>query len=244
MPGGKRPKSDIIQEETADMQLEFDSDDESVTETERDDSLDMEQLCIKYLPVIRKVSTKLDKVCSAVKKHEATIGQLTEQVDKLKTEVKELKEQNQKLYYFTNHKNLIMSGIKEDSNTTDVTDHNSVMEIFREKLNFKPTIDKIERIGAKKGNPERPRLLKIKFLLTRERDNIWRNKKQIGYPYYISEDLSPGQRTTRNKLISEAKKAKELNKEVEIIWNKSQIKINGALYQVDSDRLIAVLNKQ
>ncbi|CAL8077000.1 unnamed protein product [Orchesella dallaii] len=163
-----------------------------------------------------------------------------EKITKLKTEVSELnkvvaelKNQNEKLQNMVNLKNLIISGVAEQRHENHEKDQAQILSIFKDKLGYEPAIDKVDRLGPRKEDQMKPRLLRVMFQLVRDRDFVWRNKKQLGHPYYASADLTPDQRAKISKLRKHAKLAKAQDKDVEIVWKTNQLKINGALYNVE-----------
>jgi len=226
-PSSKRRKSDSDYDESDNSDMETDGLD-AEKQVEAAHKMSTDEICRRFLPLIPVVQKQLENVSKVVRGQRKTISKLRDEVKQLRSEVDYVKEENAKLRREVTGHNLIMSGVEENGDSTREKDTARVFQIIKNKLNMEPMTDFADRIGPKKD--DKPRLLKIKFVTVREKDLVWKNKKKLGHPYYLSLDLTPEQRTNRRKLIDEAKKATEDKKKVKILWGKSGIQIDGSLF--------------
>jgi len=235
----RQKEDDRLEAEDMDFEIEMENIEKEDQQTEDLNHLSTDDLCRRFLPVIPKISDKLDKVGKILRKQQDSILSLKREVKGLKQEVVDLKDRNEKLHNRVNINNLILSGLVEDNENTVDKDYQKVSALFKSKLGFEPNIDKVERLGMKKNElNSKPRLLKIKFLLTRERDIVMSQKRKLGHPYCISADLTPEQQAVTSKLIKHAKLARSKGKLVDILWKSKQIKIEGVIYNIEDDLLV------
>jgi len=208
---------------------------EAEKQVEEAKHLSTDEICRKFLPLIPVVQKHLENVSKAVRGQRRTITALRNEVKELRVEVETVKEENAKLRRAVTSHNLIMSGVEESGDISREADIHKVLKIIKEKLNLEPMIDYADRIGQKRDN--KPRLLKIKFVTVRERDQVWQNKKKLGHPYYLSFDLTPEQRASRKRLLEEAKIATDAKKKVKILWGKNGLEIDGTVFMLKEGQL-------
>jgi len=153
--------------------------------SESDEEVDVgvmstEDLCRRFLPILPKLQKKVDKALKKLSDQRLEIDNLKEQVVKLEDEVDTLKSENSRLHHQANQHNLVLSGLDEVRGETTFTLHRRIEELLKTKLKRDFRIDTAFRLG--KPEETKPRLVKIRFELMRERNYVWDNRKSMGHP--------------------------------------------------------------
>jgi len=201
-----------------------------------------EQLCKRFLPMLPEIKMMVDGALTTLKTQAHDVEALKEQVKNLEGAVEDLKTENTLLHQQANKLNLILSGLPEVNGESACQLQRKVEEEIKAKLKFNITIDTAFRLG--KPDRNKPRLVKIKFEKLRDRNWVWDNRKSLGHPLYLNEDLHPLVRANRALLIKEAKTAKESNKTVHINWKTSEITIDSATFVAYNNKLEPKFNQQ
>lgn len=232
-PGGKkRPKSGHEVDIDLDSSLE---DDEDISEMTSD------ELIRKFLPILPRVNKKLSKMSSAIKAQNLAIEALNEKVDNLEQTVAEVTQENEILYRNLNKNNLIISGVNEESTETGDSLIEFINELASEKLGKKINMYNAYRMGVKTANQPRP--VKFTVLDPRDRDYLWANKKQLGHPHYVSEDLHKNERKRNGRIIKFVKEKREEGKTVLYNFRKRQVKADEIVYLLKDENFEAVKPK-
>ncbi len=231
-PGLKRPKSGHEVDIDLDSSLE---DEEDTTEMTTD------ELIRKFLPILPRVNKKLKKMSSAIKKQNEAIEVLNEKVEKLEKTVAEVSQENEMLYRSINKNNLVITGIIEKENESGSSLIESINELLGDKIGKEMTLHNAYRIGSK--STSEPRQIKVTFIDPREREHLWTNKKLLGHPYYVNEDLHKSERIRNGKIMKYVKEKREEGKTVLYNFRKRQAKVNDIVYQLVGENFVPVKNK-
>lgn len=185
--------------------------------------------------------TDFDKMSSAKTDIEST--------EKLRTEVQSMQSlhlevQNlqvlqtevESLHRDANKNNMFLSGIQEEKEETVPQLLKKTIDLFYEKLNIRPRIARIFRTGRPGGNF--PRLVKIIFGDAMEKQKIWRQRKQLGHPHYLSEDLHKTERKRNGILRRFAKDRQSDGKNIVIKFKSNQVFIDDDMYVLSGDNMV------
>lgn len=224
MTGHKRAKSG------SELDVDLDS---SIENDEDVSSLTTDDLCRRFLPMIPKINSKLQKITKALKLHTEEIENLNQKVSELDSTNANLQRENEYLYKKVNERNLILVGMKEDDKEVIL---DNVRKLLEDKLTFTPDIQAAFRIGKK--NPAKPRPVKIIFTHFNERQQVWERKKDLLHPYYINDDIHRKERERRGILITHAKKLSEKAKDVKTSFKKGEIYADGTTYVLENGQVI------
>lgn len=228
----KRPKSSHEVDIDLDSSLE---DEEDISE------LTSDELIRKFLPILPRVNKKLKKMSSAIKAQNAAIEVLNEKVETLEKTVAEVTNENEILYRNLNKSNLIITGITEKENESSGTIAESINELLGDKIGKEMNLHNAYRMGPK--STSEPRQVKVTFLDPRERDFLWMNKKLLGHPYYISEDLHKNERIRNGKIMKFVKEKRGEGKTVLYNFRKQQVKVNETVYRMSGENFVTAKNK-
>lgn len=195
----------------------------------------VEEMCKMYFPKLSGLEKKMSKVVTVLHGHHEEIAELKHEVKSLKKEVSDLKMELQQQHRKTNENYLVVSGFDEKENETEQLLILSVKTLFQSKLNIQPNLDCAYRIGKK---TDKPRLVKIHFALLGERNQVWKGRKSLGHPYYISEDLHPSTRALHSKLKKAHKEAIQNGKSSTLNLRTGEVKIDDVIHTFDNDLLV------
>lgn len=231
-PAVKRPKSGHEVDIDLDSSVE---DDDDISEMTSD------ELIRKFLPILPQVNKKLKKITSAIKSQNAAIEILNEKVQNLEQTVAEVTQENEILYRNLNKNNLIITGIIEKSTETGNSLIESINELIKNKIGKEMNLYNAYRIRSKPTSE--PRQVKVTFIDPREREHLWTNKKLLGHPHYVNEDLHKNERIRNGKIMKFVKEKKEEGKTVLYNFRKRRVKVNDTNYQLSGENFVPSLNK-
>jgi len=193
-------------------------DDPSESQSKKNKSCD----CNTVLLSLEQINKKLDTLTSM----QATINQLTVDVDSNKSKIKSINDQlskntstinqvstkvnvawqmNEKTEIELRKINLVFAGIPEDENESENALKVELHKIIKKITNKDIHVDTANRIGQKRH--DRTRLVKTRFYCLSDREMVWSNRLKTTRPVFINEDLPP---TTLKAHAIMRKKLKEL----------------------------------
>lgn len=231
--GNKRTKPS----EHVDLDLDEEVTDHDIEEERKSlENKSVEEMCKLYFPKLSGMEKKMTKCVNALHSHQEEILELKQEVKSLKNEISDLKLELQQQHKRSNENYLIVSGIKEVPNETELSIIQSFTTLCSSKLNFQPQIDCAFRIGKKNGN--KPRLVKVHFPILAHRNQVWRSKKSFGHPVYVNEVLHPTTRILRSKLKQVQKEAQEKGQTAILNIKQNEVVIDGTPYGFTNDILL------
>lgn len=177
----------------------------------------------------------------AIKAQNTAIENLNEKMEGLEQVVADVTRENELLYRSLNKNNLIISGIKEVGNETGDTILQTIKERISNKLGKNMDVYNAYRMGLKAANEPRP--VKFTVLDPRDRDYLWGNKKKLGHPFYVSEDLHKNERKRNGKIIKFVKEKKGEGKTVLYNLRRRQVKANEIVYLLNGENFEVVKAK-
>lgn len=224
----KRPKSVHEMDIDLDSSVE-DGNDEEIQKMSTDD------LCRKFLPMLPRMNSKLKKLTTAIRTQTDEIETLKERLEGTEKELAETKRETEMIYRKVNVNNLFIAGVPEKKNETTDMLLASLKTLFATKLTITPTISHAYRIKSNKVN--QPKIVKFSLRDTEQRELIWKNKKQLGHPYYINEDLHIRERQRRGLLIKHGKELIKNGKKVSYQFSKNALVANEIRFVLNGDKL-------
>lgn len=231
--GKKRSKSDH------EVDVDLDS---SVEDEENTAELSMEELCRKFLPMIPRLDNKLKKLTTAIKTQNMEIEKLNEKVHNLESSMESLSSENERLYRQVNERWLVLSGLKENKSETNSSLLNQISSLIVDKIGLIPDIAAVYRFGA--AQRDKPRQIKILFHKLAERNSVWKDKKKLGNPYFLMEDLHRRERLRRAILWKFGKEHFKNGKSVVYKFNKKMVTVDGSAYVLEGDTVIKLRSNE
>ena len=202
---------------------------------------------------------------SLAKENEKTLDsfklETTEKFELLKTENKRLKYKNDRLTFendkvkqqsnnnenYSRRKNVVIRGISEKDNETNINCEDEARKFMCEKLNLnKDTVAAMDivrchRMGGldgkrRGGRHEQKRPLIVRFNNFKDKSVVWEKRFELaGSEYSLSENYSRATEFNRQKLYAIFKKAKNLeNYKKKVFLNGDVLVIDGERYTVDN----------
>ncbi len=225
----KRPKS------AHEMDIDLDSSVEDGNEEEIQ-KMSTDDLCRKFLPMLPRMNSKLKKLTTAIRTQTDEIENLKERLEATEKELEDTKKETEVIYRKVNTNNLFIAGVTETKDETADTLLTSLKTLFLDKLKITPAITAAYRIKSSKVN--QPKVVKFTIRDTEQREAIWKNKKELGHPYYINEDLHIRERKRRGLLIKYGKELIKSGKSVSYQFNKNALVANETRYVLNGDKLV------
>lgn len=162
-------------------------------------------------------------------KYNKEISDIRCRVDLLQKEHKVLKDRLEVAEGLLKRNNLIVYGIVEEDEETDLEILSKIIDILKERLKINLSIKDFSncfRLGVK-NNRSRPILVELLSQL-HKRDILRHRSSLKGTNIFINEDLSTEARKERKILLEEVKRARPNNKKAILKGNK--VLIDGVLY--------------
>lgn len=186
--------------------------------TIKDVYLLMQQINISLSEKIEKVEQSTQSLYRAA---QTEIKIVKEEVHELQEENKRLKTELEKLDRKKRQNNLVIYGINQGTDETQISLIENILEISRHKLEIElkeSDINDIFRLGKKPG-PKRPVLISLISHIKRQ-EILRKVKKLKNSGYFITEDLSESDLKERKILTEGLKEARDKNKKASIKGNK------------------------
>ena len=214
---------------------------------------------------VEKAESTANEALSLAKENEKTLEsfklETTEKFELLKTENKRLKYKNDRLTFendkvkqqsnnnenYSRRKNIVMRGISEKDNETNINCEDEARKFMCEKLNLnKDTVAAMDivrchRMGGldgkrRGGRHEQKRPLIVRFNNFKDKSVVWEKRFELaGSEYSLSENYSRATEFNRQKLYAIFKKAKNLeNYKKKVFLNGDVLVIDGERYTVDN----------
>ena len=214
---------------------------------------------------VEKAESTANEALSLAKENEKALEsfklETTEKFELLKTENKRLKYKNDRLTFendkvkqqsnnkenYSRSKNIVIRGISEKDNETNINCEDEARKFMCEKLNLnKETVAAMDivrchRIGGldgkrRGGRHERKRPLIVRFNSFKDKSAVWEKRFELaGSEYSLSENYSRATEFNRQKLYAIFKKAKNLeNYKKKVFLNGDVLVIDGERYTVDN----------
>ena len=214
---------------------------------------------------VEKAESTANEALSLAKENEKTLEsfklETTEKFELLKTENKRLKYKNDRLTFendivkqqsnnnenYSRRKNVVIRGISEKDNETNINCEDEARKFMCEKLNLnKDTVAAMDivrchRMGGldgkrRGGRHEQKRPLIVRFNNFKDKSVVWEKRFELaGSEYSLSENYSRATEFNRQKLYAIFKKAKNLeNYKKKVFLNGDVLVIDGERYTVDN----------
>ena len=214
---------------------------------------------------VEKAESTANEALSLAKENEKTLDSFklktTEKFELLKTENKRLKYKNDRLTFendkvkqqsnnnenYSRRKNVVIRGISEKDNETNINCEGEARKFMCEKLNLnKDTVAAMDivrchRMGGldgkrRGGRHEQKRPLIVRFNNFKDKSVVWEKRFELaGSEYSLSENYSRATEFNRQKLYAIFKKAKNLeNYKKKVFLNGDVLVIDGERYTVDN----------
>ncbi|CAL8068390.1 unnamed protein product [Orchesella dallaii] len=159
----------------------------------------------------------------------------------LKSKLSSLQRENESLQVELREKNIIVTGLKDSENESELQLFNSVCELLNsitdkcDNPSIKVRPDKVYRIN--KFNIERIRPVRVKFSTISARDHIFRNRDKVLSPCVLKADIPFSMR--RDHAILKQKEAELIDngEPCTINMKKRQLETNGETFEVIDGQL-------
>lgn len=177
------------------------------------------------------------------------IVKMAGEMDLLKTQLKSERDARLKLETYSRRSNLRFFGFTESLNEKDSDCERFVRDLWSNKLGITDniSIERCHRLGPRpKSGDTRSRPIIVKFSFYKERDRIWKSRKNLaGTKIFMKEDYPPEieKRVDRMMPIFLAARKNSQFSNVKLIVDK--LYISGTMYTVETiDRLPAPLQPE
>lgn len=189
------------------------------------------EISLEILKILQEIRKDVKDLKSELANHTENIAQLNQRVDILEEENRELKKKVQDTQSEAKKNNIVIFGIKEEEEETDIT--SQVLTVLNHKLGIhleNSDIDNIYRIGTKETKKQRAIILK--FVRNTTKQEIFHNIGKLkGTGVTIAHDLSPEEREVQKVLYNHYKSAKKHKKQTKIVGKK--LIINGKTFSYE-----------
>ena len=204
----KRKDTSTEHEAQAAKKKKIEKDDESSSEDEEDMETDAALTKGDFLKGLKKLHKKLDKVTGL---QDEKIENMQSEIDGLREEIVELRNEMDQLHVITRKKNLLFTGIPEDPEEQPIQTYTKIRNFVQRELNLDAEIDTVRRVGStKKGTGRR---ILVTFSSARNVEMIMENKHKLRnnrkQRVYINRDDPPRIEQAKAEVRKERKISEE-----------------------------------
>uniref|UniRef100_A0A8D8Q4Q5 Transposase n=1 Tax=Cacopsylla melanoneura TaxID=428564 RepID=A0A8D8Q4Q5_9HEMI len=205
----------------------------------------LEKFSDMFMEKLAETMTKIEETNNLIQSEseksrniiDTLVTQMTEEMNKLRTKVKEMEkrivENERRTDRIKNKQNLVIFGVKEETQENPATLENEVLKLIKTKLNVtieKSEVDHIKRFG--KAKDKKPIMLKL---------TTWKKKAQVlantsklkNTNIVIKEDIPKDIMDIRKKLYPKMKMYREQNRHAIIRYDKLYLDGKEVPYEDD-----------